>query len=82
MPTLEQVLKDAQSLPPEDQRLLSELLEAPRSLDEIAAEQGVRPFDFAAARREAVFWPEEESIDEFIATVRRWRHEDSEREAG
>lgn len=43
MPTLEQVLKDAQSLPPDEQRLLSELLEAPRSLEEIAAEQGVKP---------------------------------------
>jgi hypothetical protein len=22
------------------------------------------------------FWPEDESVDEFIETVRRWRHED------
>ncbi len=81
MATLEQVLKDAQSLPPAERRLLSELLEAPKSLEELAAEQGIRPFDFAATRREASFWPEEESVDDFIATVRRWRNEDGESEA-
>jgi hypothetical protein len=79
-PTFEQVLKDAQSLPVEKRRLLSELLESPKSLEEIAAEQGVKPFDFDAAQREARFWPEEESIDDFIATLQEWRREGSDRE--
>ncbi len=79
-PTFEQVLKDAQSLSPDERRLLSDLLEAPKSLEEIAAEQGVKPFDFDAVRREASFWPEDESIDDFIATLQEWRREGVERE--
>ncbi|MFN0120273.1 MAG: hypothetical protein ACKV2V_07205 [Blastocatellia bacterium] len=73
MPTLEQVLKDVQTLPLADQRLLLELIKVPKSLEEIAAEQGLKPFDPEAVRAEAGFWPEEEDIDEFNATVRRWR---------
>jgi hypothetical protein len=44
-----------------------------RTLPEIAAEQGVRP----VRRLEdpiGDFWPEDESIDDFIAAVREWRH--------
>jgi hypothetical protein len=44
------------------------------SIDELAAQQGVRPVE----RFEDLlgdFWPEDESIDDFIATVRRWRRE-------
>jgi hypothetical protein len=54
-PTFEQVWKDAQSLSLEERRWLSELLESPKSLEEIAAEQGVKPFNFDAARRETRF---------------------------
>lgn len=79
MPTLEEVLRDAQTLPPGDQRLLGELLEAPGSIDEIAAEQGVIPFDLEAVQQESAFWPDDESADDFIATLRQWRQEDSER---
>jgi hypothetical protein len=41
----------------------------------LAKRQGVAPFDFARIRSRATFWPDEESIDDFIATVRRWRDE-------
>ena len=75
IPTLEQVLHDVRSLPLEDQRLLSELIEPPKSLFELAAEQGVKPFDFAEARQAASFWPEDESVDEFVATLREWRQD-------
>lgn len=40
----------------------------------VAAEQGVRPL---GNLREVIgdFWPEDESVDDFIATVRGWRSE-------
>jgi len=41
----------------------------------LAKQQGIGPFNFARARQLGRFWPEDESIDEFIATVRRWRDE-------
>jgi hypothetical protein len=46
----------------------------PKDLPTIAAEQGVKP----VARFDDLlgdFWPEDETADEFIATVRRWRRE-------
>ena len=45
-------------------------------LDQLIAAQGVKP----VARFEDLlgdFWPEEESADEFIAAVRKWRREGS-----
>ena len=75
-PTLEQVLQDAQALPLEDQRLLSELIEPPKSIEELAAEQGIKPFDFAEARRAAAgIWPDDESLDDFTAWLRESRKE-------
>jgi len=46
-------------------------------VETLARRQGVGPLDFEKARRLGMFWPEDESIDEFIATVRRWRDEES-----
>ncbi|MEP7339052.1 MAG: hypothetical protein ABI977_15055 [Acidobacteriota bacterium] len=80
-PTLEQVYHDAQRLPLEDRRALATLIEPPKSLEEIAAEQGVGPFDFKAAQQEAAdIWPEDESADDFVAAVREWRSEGLQRE--
>lgn len=46
-----------------------------RTVDELAHAQCVNPVkeieDLSVG-----FWPENESIDEFIITVRQWRHED------
>ena len=45
-----------------------------RDVKALAAKQGVRPVE----RFEDLigdFWPEDESIDEFVATVRQWRRE-------
>lgn len=75
IPTLEQVFHDAQQLPIADQQLLVELLKPPKTIEQLAEEQGVRPFDFKAAQTEATFWPEDESVDDFIAALRRWRSE-------
>ena len=75
-PTLEQVLHDAQQLPFEDQRALLTLLTPLKGLEQLAAEQGIRPFNVEAARKQAAgIWPEEESIDDFIAWLRGERKE-------
>ena len=42
-------------------------------VETLAKQQGVGPVDFARARRLGRFWPQDESIDDFVATVRRWR---------
>jgi len=49
-------------------------------VETLAKQQGVGPFNFAVARQLGKFWPEDESIDEFIATVRQWRDEEGEEE--
>jgi len=80
-PTLDQVFEAAKQLPIADQQLLVELLKPPKTIEQLAAEQGIRPFDFKAAQAEATFWPEEESVDDFIAALRQWRSEgEKERE--
>jgi hypothetical protein len=46
----------------------------PADLAALAAQQGVRP----VTRFEDLLtdiWPEDEDIDDFIATLRQWRHE-------
>jgi hypothetical protein len=56
-----------------DQRSGRQFLESPPlTVEELAARQGVKPITDLEALR-ADFWPEEESVDEFIATVRAWR---------
>ena len=47
---------------------------ADASVEELAAQQGVLPVANADELR-GDFWPEEESADEFVAAVRRWRRE-------
>jgi len=49
-------------------------------VETLAKQQGVGPLDFAQARRLGRFWPKDESIDDFVATVRRWRDEGGDRE--
>lgn len=52
------------------------LIGVSKSIEELAAEQGVKPFDFKAATEEAAgIWPEDEAADDFIAAVREWRRE-------
>jgi hypothetical protein len=76
--TFDQVFEAARQLPISDQQLLVELLSPPKTIEQIAAEQGIGPFDFKAAQAEATFWPEEESVDDFIAALRQWRSEGGE----
>jgi hypothetical protein len=50
---------------------------ARKELERLAVEQGVRPItDFDSLR--ADFWPEDESVEDFVGTVRE-RRRDSER---
>jgi hypothetical protein len=51
---------------------------ARRQLEKLAAEQGVQPItDFASLR--ADFWPEDESVDDFVRTVRERRRDSGRR---
>jgi hypothetical protein len=78
-PTLDQVFQDAQQLSLIDQQLLAELLKPPKTIEQLAEEQGIKPFDFEAARiRASGIWPEDESIDDFIAFLRESRRDSSQ----
>jgi hypothetical protein len=48
--------------------------EAVPDLDALAIAQGVRPIE-DIDELVADFWPEDESVEDFIAAVRRWRYE-------
>lgn len=75
-PTLDQVLSDAKRLPLDDRRALADLIETPKSIEEMAAEQGIKPFDFAEARSAAAgIWPEDESLDDFTVWLQESRKE-------
>lgn len=45
---------------------------ARKELERLAAEQGVQPIDDLDSLR-ADFWPEDESVDDFVRTVREHR---------
>ena len=49
-------------------------------VETLARQQGVGPLNFSKARKLGRFWPQDESIDDFVATVRRWRDEEGDRE--
>jgi hypothetical protein len=46
-----------------------------KTVEQLVAEQGVGPFDFDAwmADTSNKGWPEDESVDDFIAAYRAWR---------
>lgn len=75
-PTLDEIVAAARQLSLEERRALVRLIEPPKPLEQIAAEQGIKPFDFKAAQIEAEgLWPEDETADDFNAAVRQWRNE-------
>jgi hypothetical protein len=61
--TFDRVFEAARRLPIADQQLLVGLLSPPKTVEQIAAEKGIGPFDFKAAQSEAMFWQEDESSD-------------------
>jgi hypothetical protein len=42
------------------------------SIEQLMAEQGTGPITDVSVLH-GNFWPEEESVDEFVATIREWR---------
>ena len=68
-------------MPLADRRALITLIEPPKSLEKIAAEQGLKPFDVEAARQQAAgIWPEDESAEDFTTWLRAERCAGKERE--
>lgn len=52
---------------------------SPIDLETLAAQQGVTPVcDTAVLPGD--FWPEDENVDDFVAAIRAWRHEDNTQE--
>jgi hypothetical protein len=75
-PTLDQVFHDASALPIADQQLLVELLKPPKTIEQLAEEQGIEPFNVEAAREAAAgIWPDDENIDDFLAFLYASRRE-------
>jgi len=84
--TLDRIIKDAFSLPPQEQRRLLELLNAriphtapTKTIEDLAVEQGKSPLDFARIRDLGSFFPDEESVDDLINTVRNLREDKATR---
>ena len=84
--TLNKIIADATSLAPEDRRRLIEVLRetsptagSPESIEQVAAKHGKKPLDFAELRRGGSFFPEDESVDDLIDTVRQLRRDRSAR---
>jgi hypothetical protein len=48
------------------------------SLEDLARQQGVKPVSDPSTLA-GDFWPEDEDIEEFIATIRQWRKEEDHR---
>ena len=84
--TLDRIIKDAFSLPPQDQRRLIELLNARiaqsasvKTIEQMAAEQGKGPLDFAKIQKLGSFFPADENVDELINTIRSLREDKAAR---
>ena len=54
--------------------------EAHARLLKLAEEQGVKPMTLETLKAMGDVWPEDESVDDFIAAVQEWRSEGGERE--
>lgn len=63
-----------------DEQPTPEQKEAWERLLKLAKEQGVKPIDWDALLQKAGFWPEDESVDEFLEARERWRRESPRRE--
>jgi hypothetical protein len=76
--TLDEIVEAARQLSIEDQRALVALITPPKSIEQLAAEQGIKPFNFEEAREAAVdIWPADESLDDFTAWLRESRKDRS-----
>jgi hypothetical protein len=62
------------------EELSEEQIKAREKLLRLAEEQGVKPMSWEQLKAMGDLWPEDESIDDFLATLRKWRNEERERE--
>ena len=53
--------------------------QARAKLENLVREQGIKPMTIEELRAMGDLWPEDESVDDFIYTVRKWRSEGSQR---
>lgn len=81
-PTLAEVLKLAKRLSNEDQDHLIELLKLrpPKTIEQLAEEKGIKPSSWEELEKAAEgIWPEEDSIDDFLAFLEESRRGAPER---
>lgn len=57
----------------------SSFFDPPKDLTQLAREQGVQPFAFDEFMATPTLFPEDESADDVVAAVRRWRREGKRR---
>ena len=82
--TFDEVLRDAKALSASEQQRLLQLLtgneqeaKPAKRIEQLVAAQGTRPLNFEEMLGD--FWPEEESAEEFLTTLREWRNEAEQR---
>ena len=83
---LDKIIQDATRLSPHQQQrliqVLTEHLSQPspkKTIQQIASEQGKGPLEFSKIRELGSFFPEDESVDDLIQTVRSLRQDKSAR---
>lgn len=62
-----------------EEGLSSEQSKARARLRKLIDERGIKPISANQLRAMGDLWPEDESVDDFIAAVREWRREGSPR---
>ncbi len=60
------------------EELSDDQIKAREKLLRLAEAQGVKPMSWEQLKAMGDLWPEDESIDDFIATLREWRNEERE----
>jgi hypothetical protein len=63
-----------------EEKLSPEQIRARERLKKLIEERGVKPLDAETLRAMGSVWPEDESVDEFLAERERWRRESRNRE--
>jgi hypothetical protein len=85
--TLDKIIREVGSLPPEQQQrliqLLAERISQPsqkKTIEQIASEQGKRPLKFSEIRELGSFFPDDENVDDLVKMVQTLRQDKSARD--
>jgi len=85
--TLDKIIREVGSLPPEQQQrliqLLAERIPQPaqiKTIEQIASEQGKGPLKFSEIQDLGTFFPEDENVDDLVSTIRSLRQDKSARD--